>query len=57
MLGALRPGMNDRRHDKAEAEERRKTRFAEERRAAYVRYLTAFAEWDPGELRLGGFAT
>jgi hypothetical protein len=46
-LGALMQGMNDRRRYKAEAEERRKTRFVEERRAVYVRYLAAFAEWEP----------
>jgi hypothetical protein len=40
-------GKNDRRRDQAEAEDRRKTRFAEERRAVYVRNLTAFAEWEP----------
>jgi len=57
ILGALMQGMNDRRRYKAEAEERRKTRFVEERRVVYVRYLAAFAEWEPLEPRLGGFAT
>jgi hypothetical protein len=47
MLGALMQGTNDRRRYKAEAEELRKTRFVEERRAVYVRYLAAFAEWEP----------
>jgi hypothetical protein len=47
MLGALMQTMNDRRRYKAEAEERRKTRFVEERRAACVRNLAAFAEWEP----------
>lgn len=47
ILGALVQGMNDRRRYAAEAEERRKMRFVEERRAAYVRFLAAFAEWEP----------
>jgi hypothetical protein len=47
MLGALMQGMNDRQRDQAEAVERRMTRFVEERRAVYVRYLAAFAEREP----------
>jgi hypothetical protein len=47
ILGALVQGLNARRLYAAEAEERRKARFVEERRTAYVRYLAAFAEWEP----------
>jgi len=31
----------------AEVEERRKVRFADERRSVYVRFLAAFTEWEP----------
>lgn len=47
ILGALVQGLNARRLYAAEAEERRKARFVEERRTAYVRYLAAFAQWEP----------
>lgn len=47
ILGGLVQGLNARRLYAAEAEERRKARFAEERRTAYVRYLAAFTEWEP----------
>jgi hypothetical protein len=47
VVGALVQGLNDRRRYGAEADERRKTRFIEERRSAYVRYLAALAEWEP----------
>ena len=47
VFGALVQGLNDRRRYSAEAEERRKTRFIEERRSTYVRYLAALAEWEP----------
>lgn len=47
VFDALVQGLNDRRRYGAEAEERRKTRFIEERRSAYLRYLAAFAEWEP----------
>jgi hypothetical protein len=47
VFGALVQGLNDRRRYSAEAEERRKTRFIEERRSAYVRYLAALVEWEP----------
>ncbi len=47
VFGSLVQGVNDRRRYTAEAEERRKTRFIEERRVAYVRYLAALAEWEP----------
>jgi hypothetical protein len=47
VFGALVQGLNDRRRYKAEAEERRKSRFIDERRSAYLRYLAALAEWEP----------
>jgi hypothetical protein len=47
MLGALIQGWNDRRRYTVEADERRRMRFVDERRAAYVRFLTALAEWEP----------
>lgn len=47
VVGALVQGLNDRRRYGAEADERRKTRFIEERRSVYVRYLAALAEWEP----------
>jgi hypothetical protein len=47
VFGSLVQGVNDRRRYTDEAEERRKTRFIEERRVAYVRYLAALAEWEP----------
>jgi hypothetical protein len=47
VFGALVQGVNDRRRYNAEAEERRRSRFVEERRAAYLRYLAAPAEWEP----------
>jgi hypothetical protein len=47
VFGALVQGLNDRRRYNVEAEERRKTRFIEERRSAYLRYLAALAEWEP----------
>jgi hypothetical protein len=47
VFGALVQGVNERRRYTAEAGERRKMRFIEERRVAYVRYLAALAEWEP----------
>jgi len=47
ILGALAQAMSSRRLYAAGAEERRKARFVEERRAAYIRFLAAFSEWEP----------
>ena len=47
VFGVLVQGVNDRRRYRAQAEDRRKTRFIPERRVAYVRYLATLAEWEP----------
>jgi hypothetical protein len=46
-VGAVVQGRNARRLYRLEAEERRQRHFLTERRAVYIRFLAALAEWEP----------